>query len=135
MQTGKNPIGNITLSKPRLFAIISISVLAILAAPVIIPHINQPSMIYHILLHVATVIITIFISVISIISYTRTHNTKILLMTFGFLALAGAEVLHLLTATRSITNFVIPFVNIELSHIVLLAMVTLFGTGVLKVNK
>ncbi|MEM2760902.1 MAG: hypothetical protein QXU32_12940 [Nitrososphaerales archaeon] len=135
MQTGRTPFQDATISKPRLLASITIAVVAALSVPVILPHINHPTMIYHILLHVATVIVALFLSMVSIISYRRTHNARILLMTFGFMTLVAAELLHLLNATQNITDLIIPVVNIELSHIILLTMVTLFGMGVLKVNK
>lgn len=134
MQTGNTAPQGLA-SKPTLLGIISAAVLAILAVPVILPHITHPYMIYHILLHVLTVIITVFLSTVSIISYNRTHSTRILLMTFGFVSLFVAEMIHLLTATESIMDQLIPVVNIEPSHIILLTMVTLFAMGVLKVNK
>lgn len=135
MQTGKTPVQDATISKPRLLALTSVLVIAALAVPVILPHITHPSMIYHIMLHIFTVIITVFLSIVSIMSYNRTHSTRILLMTMGFLILVAAELVHLLNATQNLVDLMIPVVDIELSHIILLAMVTLFGMGVLKVNK
>jgi hypothetical protein len=134
MQTRRAP-RDVTINRPKLLAIISAVVLAALAVPAILPHITHPYMIYHILLHVFTVIISVFLSMVSILSYNRTHNARILLMTFGFLSLVVAELVHLLGATENLMDLIIPIVNIELSHIILLTMVTLFGMGVLKVNK
>lgn len=135
MQTGRAPIKDTTMSKPRLLLLTSAIVIGALAVPVILPHITQPSLIYHILLHVLTVIITLFLSIVSIMSYNRTNNSKVLLMALGFLSLVAAEVVHLLGATQSLPNLIIPIVNIELSHIILLTMVSMIGLGVLKVNK
>lgn len=135
MQTGRTPFQDAAISKPKLLAVISAAVLAALAVPVILPHIAHPYMIYHILLHAFTVIITVFLAIVSIISYRRTHSARILLMTFGFVSLVATELVHLLGATQTLTDLIIPAVNIELSHIILLTMVTLFGIGVLKVKK
>jgi hypothetical protein len=56
-------------------------------------------------------------------------------MTAGFLSLVGVEFLSLFAATENLVLFTIPSVNVELSHIFLLGMLTLFGLGVLKVDK
>ncbi len=122
-------------SKPKLFAIISIAVVAILSVPVILPHITQQYVIYHILLHVGSVIVAIFLSVVSILAYSRTGSIRILMMTFAFLSLIVVESLSLLAATGNASNPIIPGVNVEISHIFLLVMVALFGLGVLKVDR
>jgi len=135
MQLGKNPVKDAITNKPRLFAIISVAIIAILSLPVILPHVTHPSMIYHILLHIGSLIITIFLSAVSILAYNRTGSIRILLMTAGFLSLVGVEFLSLFAATENLVLFTIPSVNVELSHIFLLGMLTLFGLGVLKVDK
>jgi hypothetical protein len=56
-------------------------------------------------------------------------------MFFGFFSLAIVELIYLFDATGDIGEVALPFVHIELPHIILLAMLTLFGMGVLKVNK
>ncbi|MBV9178104.1 MAG: hypothetical protein JO297_13815 [Nitrososphaeraceae archaeon] len=71
----------------------------------------------------------------SIISYRRTNSTRILFMTLGFFLLAVIEILYLFHATANIEDVIIPVVDIEVSHVILLIMLTLFGIGVLKVNK
>lgn len=135
MQLGKNPVKDAITNKPRLFAIISVAIIAILSLPVILPHVTHPSMIYHILLHIGSLIITIFLSTVSILAYNRTGSIRVLLMAAGFLSLVGVEFLSLFAATENLVLFTIPSVNVELSHIFLLGMLTLFGLGVLKVDK
>ena len=56
-------------------------------------------------------------------------------MSLGFCLLAGIEFLYLLHATANIPDIIIPIVDVELSHAILLIMLTLFGIGILKVNK
>ncbi len=134
MQLRKTP-ANDGLSKPKLFAIISIAVVAILSVPVILPHITHQYMIYHILLHIGSMIVAIFLSTVSILAYRRTGSIRVLMMTFGFLSLTVVESLSLLAATGNVSNPIIPGVNVEISHIFLLGMVALFGLGVLKVDR
>jgi hypothetical protein len=105
-------------------------------APLVIPHIAHPSMIYHILLHMAGLTMAIFLSIVSVLAYSRNTTTRMLLMAVGFMSLALVEFFYLLQAGGIVIGqVIIPAVNIELSHIILLIMVSLFGLGVLKVNK
>ena len=135
MQSGGTLIQYAIYSKPKLLAIIAALVIAALTVPVILPHITHPSMIYHILLHLTSLIIALFLSVVSFLSYKRRNEARILFMTLGFFALSLIEVLYLFHTTANIEDVIIPIVDIELSHVILLVMLTMFGIGVLKVNK
>jgi hypothetical protein len=136
MQSGRNhaPVQE-SISKPILLGLITALVVGVVA-PLVIPHAAHPSMIYHILLHMAGLTIAIFLSIVSFLAYSRSTTTRTLLMTIGFMTLALVEFFYLLQAGGIVVGqFIIPTVNIELSHIILLIMVSLFGLGVLKVNK
>ncbi len=124
-----------SVSKPILLGLVTALVLGVVA-PFVIPHAAHPSMIYHIVLHMAGLAIAIFLSIVSFLAYSRNTTTRMLLMAVGFTTLALVEFFYLLQAEGiAVVQFVIPVVNIELSHVILLAMVSLFGLGVLKVNK
>lgn len=127
-------IDKIVSDKPRLFIIISIIVVSALAVPVIIPHINHPQHFYHVILHIASLILSLFLSIVSISSYIRNGGSRLLFMSLGFLSLVIVETLFLFYATRGIQEILIPMINVELPHVILFAMLTLFGIGVLKVN-
>jgi hypothetical protein len=127
-------IDNIISDKPKLFVIISAIVVSALAIPVILPHTSHPQHIYHIVLHIASLILSIFLFVVSIISYVRNGGSRLLFMSLGFLSLVIVETLFLFYAARGIREILIPVVNIELPHIILFMMLTLFGIGILKVN-
>ena len=135
MQSSRAPLKDVLVSKTKLFAVVSLILISVLAVPVILPHIRHPSMIYHILLHVVSVIIAVFLGLISFLAYSRTGGTRLILMTGGFSLLAIIEFLYLFHATANIEDIIIPIVDVELSHLILLVMLTLFGIGVLKVNK
>ena len=124
-----------SISKPILLGLISAVVVGVVA-PLVVPHASHPSMIYHVLLHMAGLTIAIFLSIVSFLAYSRNTTTRMLLMAVGFTTLVLVEFFYLLQAGGiEVVQFIIPAVNIELSHIILLAMVSLFGLGVLKVNK
>jgi hypothetical protein len=124
-----------TISKPVLLGLITI-VVAGVASPFLFSHVTHPSMIFHILLHMAGLTVAVFLSTVSLLAYSRNTTTRMLLMAAGFVTLAVVELLYLLQAGGIYAGqFTIPLANIELSHMVLLIMVSLFGLGVLKVNK
>ena len=102
--------------------------------PITIPHFSHPTMIYHILLHIASLAIAIFLSYIAVSAYVRDGRARLLFMALGFVTLAILEILLLLSATGNLQQPIVPMVNVELPHVVLLVMITLFGVGVLKVN-
>lgn len=127
-------VDNIVSDKPKLFIIISVIVVSVLAVPVIIPHTSHPEHIYHIVLHIGSLILSIFLFIISLFSYFRNGGSRLLFMSLGFLSLVIVETLFLFYAARGIQDILIPVVNIELPHIILFAMLTLFGLGVLRVG-
>ena len=136
MQKGRSRASILeTIRKPILLGLITIVVTGVVA-PFLLPHVTHPSMIFHILLHMAGLTIAIFLSTVSFLAYFRNTTARMLLMAAGFVTLAVVELLYLLQAGGIYAGqFTIPVANIELSHMVLLIMVSLFGLGVLKVNK
>lgn len=136
MQKGRGPAAvQESISKPLLLGLITALVVGVVA-PLVVPHVTHPSMIYHIVLHMAGLTIAIFLSIVSILAYSRNTTTRMLLMAVGFMSLAIVEFFYLLQAGGIVIGqVIIPTVNIELSHVILLIMVSLFGLGVLKVNK
>jgi hypothetical protein len=135
MQTVRASLCNITSSKPKLLAVVAAGVLSVMVVPVILPHISDTSMIYHVLLHVISLIIAIFLGLVSILAYLRNGRSRLLFMMFGFLLLSIIEATYLFDVTSKIEDIVIPIVDIELSHVNFLVMLTLFGIGIFRVNK
>lgn len=127
----RNP--HLSQTKLKLFGLICIVITGV-TIPITISHITHPSMIYHIILHIVSLAIAIFLSYIAVAAYARDGRSRLLFMSLGFITLAVLEVLMLLSATGNLDEAIIPAVNIELPHVVLLVMITLFGIGVLKVD-
>jgi hypothetical protein len=118
-----------SISKPVLLGLLTALVVGVVA-PLVISHATHPSMIYHILLHMAGLTIAIFLSIVSLLAYSRNTTTRMLLMAVGFMSLTLVEFFYLLQAGRIVVGqFTIPAINIELSHMILLIMVSLFGLG------
>jgi hypothetical protein len=119
-------------NKPRLLVLIASVVISLSIVPFILPHIFHPHMIYHILMHLVALILSQFLAVVSIMAYLKSRTSRILFMTLGFVTLVIAEYVYLLNSTENFHVMFIPHVNIEVSHLILLIMVTFFGISFLK---
>src|SRR5437868_10249138 len=133
MQQGNREPVQDTVSKPILLGLITALVVGVLA-PLVVPHATHPSMIFHIILHIASLTIAVFLSIVSFIAYRRNTGSRLLLMALGFTALAVVEFYYLLDSTGTLVMFNVPAINPETPHLILLVMITMFGLGVLKVN-
>ncbi|MGB6594436.1 MAG: hypothetical protein WBE68_23295 [Candidatus Nitrosopolaris sp.] len=134
-QIVRTSLYNIASSKPKLLAVVTVVVLSLMVVPVILPHITDTSTIYHLLLHVISLIIAIFLGIVSILAYLRNGNWRLLFMMLGFFLLSGVETIYLFHVSSNAEDIVIPIVDIELSHVIFLVMLTLFGIGIFTVNK
>jgi predicted membrane chloride channel (bestrophin family) len=123
-----------SVSRPIMLGLVTALVVGVVA-PLVMPHLAHPSMIYHITLHVASLTIAIFLSIMSVLAYRRSAGARLLFMTLGFMALATVEFLYLLDATAILSIFSFSTLGVELPHVILLVMLAMFGLGVLKVNK
>lgn len=123
-----------SLSKPILLGLVTAIVVG-MVSPLVLPHLAHPSMIYHISLHIASFAIAVFLSIVSVLAYTRSRSFRLLTMTLGFTALSIVEILYLLDSSAVLSIFDFSMLGIELPHLILLVMLAMFGLGVLKVNK
>ena len=121
-------------SKTLLLGLITAVVIGVVA-PLIVTHLAHPSMIYHINLHIASLTVAIFLTVVSILAYARSTTSRLLFMTLGFIALAVVESLYLLETVWAGSVIGISATGIELPHVILLVMLALFALGVLRVSK
>lgn len=125
--------GSVSLTKGKLFGIISAATIGILLVPMIIPH-STHSMLPHLLLHLMAVVMAVFLVSIATISYRRIHSTRLLLTVLAFVALACVESLYLVNTSLMVENLMILGSDIEIPHILGLVMLVMFSLGVLKVN-
>lgn len=135
LQSASIKIQRVMVSKPKLFLIISLLTIAVLVPSAILPYINHPFFVYRISLHMASITISVFLIVVSILTYRRTGSIKILYTSIAFLSLLVVESIFLLQIIDSSSRIMIPMAYRELPHILLLAMLALFGLGVLRVEK
>ena len=119
-------------NKAGLLVLIASVVISLSLVPFILPHLFHQHMIYHILMHLVALILSQFLTVVSLMAYLKSRTTRILFMTFGFVTLVIAEYVYLLNSTEDIHAIFISHVNIELSHLILLIMIIFFGVSFLK---
>jgi hypothetical protein len=92
-------------------------------------------MIFHIFIHIISFDIALFLTCISILAFKKTKSKKVLLTSSSFAILLVIEFLYILQSSNIFGEFLIPYIGGEISHILLLFMVSLFAMGVMKVEK
>jgi hypothetical protein len=122
-------------NKKYLFFVLSLAFFSIILYPLIIPHLSHPSMIYHIAIHIISFDVALFLSFVSAMSFRRTKSKKVLLTSLSFGVLLFLEFLYLLESSGILGEFHLPYIDIEVSHILLLVMLSLFAIGILKVER
>jgi hypothetical protein len=126
---------SIETNKAKLLLLISGLVVAIFLPAAILPRINHPFLVYRTSIHLASIAISVFLIVVSILTYRRTGSVKILYTSVAFLSLLVVEMIFLLQIVDGSNRIMIPLAYSELPHIFLLTMLALFGIGVLRVEK
>jgi hypothetical protein len=92
-------------------------------------------MIYHIIIHIISFDMALFLTCISVLSFKKTKSKKVLLTSSSFGFLLVIELLYLLQSSKIIGEFPIPYIGGDISHILLLFIILLFAMGVIKVKK
>ena len=82
---------NILERKSTLFSIVVTGVIAILAIPIIIPHLFHGYHLAHIFLHIGGITLAVFISTLAISAYFRLRTKRLLLSAVAFTTFIGAE--------------------------------------------
>ncbi len=77
----------------------------------------------------------LFLTVISALSFRKTKSKKVLLTSLSFGILLIVEFLYLLQSSNILGDYHIPFIDVEIPHILLLFMLALFAVGVIKVER
>lgn len=85
--------------KSTLFSIVVTGVVAILALPIIIPHLLHGYHLVHIFLHIGGITLAVFISVLAGIAYDRLRTKRLLISTLAFTNFIVAEIVLLVDAT------------------------------------
>ena len=90
---------NILERKSTLFSVVVTGVIAILALPIIIPHMLHGYHLAHIFLHIGGITLAVFIATLAISAYFRLRTKRLLLSAVAFSTFIGAESALLLDST------------------------------------
>ena len=82
---------NLVERKSTLFSVVVTGVIAILAIPIIIPHLFHGYHLAHIFLHIGGITLAVFISTLAISAYVRLRTKRLLLSAIAFTTFIGAE--------------------------------------------
>jgi len=118
--------------KSALFSIVVTGVIAILALPIIIPHLFHGYHLAHIFLHVGGITLAVFISTLAIFAYYRLRTRRLLLSAVAFTNFIAAEIVLLVDATWpnifSLGDLSFP----ELGHLLTFITLGLLALGVFR---
>lgn len=120
--------------KSTLFSIVVTGVVAVLALPIIIPHLLHGYHIAHIFLHVGGISLAVFISVLAGFAYARLGTKRLLLSAIAFGNFIVAEFTLLIDATwPSVFDF--DFMPLsEVGHLLTFATLGLLALGVFRTD-
>ena len=118
--------------KSTLFSLIIAGVVAILALPIIIPHLLHGFHIAHIFLHVGGITLAVFISVLACIAYSRLRTKRLLLSTIAFSNFIAAEITLLVDATWPSAYDFGDVPLSEVGHLLTFATLGLLALGVFR---
>ena len=100
--------------KSTLFSIVVTGVIAILALPIIAPHLLHGYHLAHIFLHIGGITLAVFISVLAGFAYYRLRTKRLLLSATAFTNFIAAEIVLLVDATWP---FIYDFDEMPLSEV------------------
>ncbi len=118
--------------KSTLFSIVVTGVVAILAIPIIIPHLLHGYHLAHIVLHVGGISLAVFITVLAILAYHKLRTKRLLLSAVAFANFIAAEVVLLVDATwPNIFDSDLMSVS-EIGHLLTFVTLGLLALGVFR---
>ena len=118
--------------KSTLFSIVVTGVVAILALPIIIPHLLHGYHLAHIFLHVGGITLAVFISALATFAYYRLRTKRLLLSAVAFTNFIAAEVVLLVDATWPSIFDVGDMTLPEVGHLLTFITLGLLALGVFR---
>ena len=123
---------SIVEKKSTLFSIVVIGVIAILAMPIIIPHLLHGYHLAHIFLHVGGITLAVFIAVLAGFAYYRLRTNRLLLSAIAFTNFIAAEVVLFVDATWPSVFDVGDMTLSEVGHLLTFITLGLLALGVFR---
>lgn len=118
--------------KSTLFSLIVTGIVAILALPIIIPHLLHGFHIAHIFLHVGGITLAVFITILACFAYARIRTKRLLLSAIAFANFIAAETVLLVDATWPSYYDLGEMPLLEVGHLLTFATLGLLALGVFR---
>jgi hypothetical protein len=125
---------NAVFADKSILTTLVLATIVIFSLPLILPHITHEYMIYHVLLHMITMLIAVLLVIISSIAYYRSRSTRMLLMMVALIALSISEGINFLVSVDVLRFTSVPLINTEVPHLLILLTLVFLLIGVLKVS-
>jgi len=123
---------NLIERKSTLFSVVVTVVIAVLALPIIIPHLFHGYHLAHIFLHIGGITLAVFISTLAISAYLRLRTKRLLLSAIAFTTFIGAESALLVDSSYpNVFDFGILPLN-EVGHLLTFITLGLLALGVFR---
>ena len=123
---------SIVEKKSTLFSIVVAGVIAILAMPIIVPHLLHGYHLAHIFLHIGGITLAVFIAVLAGFAYYRLRTKRLLLSAIAFANFIAAEVVLLVDATWPSIFDVGDMTLPEVGHLLTFITLGLLALGVFR---
>lgn len=118
--------------KPALFGVVLAVVLGSLALPVIAPHAFHGYHVFHILLHVAGITLSLFLAIIAVIAFYRLRTKRMGLTAIAFSVFCCAESVVLIEATWPGLYRLEMLSLLEVGHLMMITSMGLLALGVFR---
>jgi hypothetical protein len=118
--------------KSTLFSIVVTGVIAILALPIIVPHLLHGYHLAHIFLHIGGITLAVFISALAGFAYYRLRTKRLLLSAIAFTNFIAAEIVLLVDATWPSVYDLGQITLSEVGHLLTFMTLGLLALGVFR---
>ena len=118
--------------KSALFSIVVTGVVAILALPVILPHLLHGFHLAHIFLHIGGITLAVFITLLATFAYYRLRTKRLLLSAVAFANFIAAEIVLLIDATWPNIYDLGTMPLLEVGHLLTFSTLGLLAIGVFR---
>ena len=118
-------------NKPKLLITIILTVVGSLSIPILMPHVYHGAHIWHLLLHTAGIILSVFLAILSVNAYYKMRTKKMIITTIAFIIFTGAEIVQLLDATKTHVYNILESPS-EISHLMMLGMIGLLALAIFR---
>nr|AIF06016.1 hypothetical protein [uncultured marine thaumarchaeote KM3_18_D11] len=118
-------------SKPKLLIAVILTTVGALSIPVLLPHLHHGAHIWHLLLHTAGIILSVFLAILSVNAYYKMRTKKMIITTIAFMIFTCAELVQLLDATQTHVYNILESPS-EISHLMMLGMIGLLALAIFR---